>query len=106
MPLRAKIITASEAEALLSDSNAQALPWACLNESGREMVKQWIEKHAKEPAKQILRVWVCEAERAVNDGAIGAVAQIVMPARVTSCGNPQTLSIGPSAIDWTLQTPE
>ena len=95
-------ISFAEARAILSNEEAENLPYRTINDAGRSAVAQFVNSEAAEPERHSLDAWCSEAEQAANDASEGADFSIEMSQHKTASRTPRVLWLGDAHFDWII----
>ena len=98
-----KTISESEALEIISNEDAENLPFRALNQAGRAAVATWVKMTSSEPDRHNLDAWYSDAESAANNATIRESIIIEMRGMHTESGHPETLTIPSDAFDWQVR---
>ncbi len=96
-------ITEAQALKIISNEEAENLPYRVINAAGRAAVATWVKTTARNPERHNLDAWYSDAESAANNGTIDEDIVIEMRGTMTESGNPVTLNIPSASFDWQVQ---
>lgn len=100
--MNARTLSQAEALKIITNEDAENLPFRIINEAGQTAVAQFVNSQASDPARHNLGAWYSDAEQAANDAIPGETIIIEMPGRSTVSGNPETLRMDDEHFDWLI----
>ncbi len=97
-----KIITTTEAHAIIQNEDSDFFPVRILNERGQTLVSEFVRKNASEPERINMGTYYSDAEDAAMNSGFGEAIILEIKSINSASGNPETITLDDSCFDWVI----